>query len=103
MATNAFNPDGIPVAIEGLRRLSVYLNAIIPTDDHDLKGFAQHLNALADLNEMFEQSPHELADFDRWWPQARILLEKLERATESRLSGGAATSKGSGDPEETIV
>jgi hypothetical protein len=91
LATSAFNPDGIPVAIEGLRRLSVYLDATIPTDNHDLKDFAQRLRALADLNETFERSSRERADFDRWSRGARTLLEELGRDTEVRLSGSASS------------
>lgn len=91
LASSVFNPDGIPVAIEGLRRLSVYLDASVPTNDRELKDFAQHLRALADLNEMFERSARERADFDRWSPVASILLEKLERTTEARLTGSGSS------------
>jgi hypothetical protein len=91
LVISAFNPDGIPVAIEGLHRLSVYLDATVPANDRELKDFAQHLGALADLNEMFERSARERADFDRWSPVASILLEKLEQITEDRLPGTASS------------
>ena len=93
LASSAFNPDGIPVAIEGLRRLSIYLDATVPTNDRELKDFAQHLRDLADVNEMFERSARKRADFDRWSSLATGLLDKLERTTETRLAR-AASSEG---------
>lgn len=89
LATGSFNPDGIPVAIEGLRTLSVYLDAISPIDNHDLKSFAQRLRSLADLNETFERSSREIADFQRWSREAGRLLDELVEATEIRLAGSS--------------
>ncbi|MGD1074379.1 MAG: hypothetical protein ABSB15_30100, partial [Bryobacteraceae bacterium] len=82
---NAFNPDGIPVAIEGLRRLSLYLRAIVPGRDRQIRNFAANLGVLAGHNETFEHSRREQADFDRWSPVAHDLLTKLERTTKALL------------------
>lgn len=85
VASREFNPDGIPVAIEGLRQLAIQLNATVPANDQELKDFAQNLGTLADLNEMFERSEREYAVFESWSRGARTLLEKLERTTDARL------------------
>jgi 3',5'-cyclic AMP phosphodiesterase CpdA len=87
-ATDAFNADGIPVAVEGLLTLSAYLEATVPSDDEELKDLARTLGDLARVNETFEQSPRDRAAFDRWAPVARNLLDALERTTEARLPRG---------------
>jgi hypothetical protein len=83
-ATQEFNPDGIPVAIEGLVILAAYIEATIPATDEELRLLARNLSDLAHVNRTFAQSP-DLASFNSWSSVAQSLLSRLERMTDQRL------------------
>lgn len=96
-ATNGFNSDGIPVAIEGLLTLAAYIEATAATDDEELSILARNLSDLARVNETFEHSTLSRASFNRWSPVAQSLVTALERLTDARLainSSNAATIVG---------
>ena len=97
-ATNAFNTDGIPVAIEGLATLAAYLEATALETDEPLRALARALADLAHLNASFEASQRGKADFDRWSPVAQTLLTTLERLSETRLKGAAGELSSTSDP-----
>jgi hypothetical protein len=83
-ATQEFNPDGIPVAIEGLLILAAYIEATAPATDDELSRLARNLRDLAYVNRTFTHSP-DLASFNRWSPVAQGLLSRLEWMTDQRL------------------
>ncbi len=80
-----YNGDGIPVAIEGLSMLAAYIEASSGAEDRELRSLAHDLGDLARLNESFEASAREQADFDRWSPNAKSLIARLEGLTASRF------------------
>ncbi len=84
-ATNGFNADGIPVAIEGLSTLAAYIKVTSSASDDELSALARNLSDLARVNESFEHSTLSKASFNRWSPVAQSLLTNLERLTDERL------------------
>lgn len=103
-ATRAYNSDGIPVAIEGLLTLAVYIEATAPATDEELAQLARNLADLARVNQTFEHSTRGRAAFNRWSPVAQSLLATLERMTNSRLprDDGQAQSPASA-PSDTAT
>ncbi len=97
-ATQGFNADGIPVAIEGLLTLAAYIEATSTSEDDELSTLARNLSDLARVNETFEQSTLSRASFGRWSPVAQSLVGTLERLTDGRLAaptaGGAPDGRG---------
>jgi hypothetical protein len=89
-ATQGFNSDGIPVAIEGLLTLAAYIEATAPAGDEELALLARNLSDLARVNQTFEHSTLSRASFNRWSPVAQSLLTTLERMTAARLSMATA-------------
>jgi hypothetical protein len=87
-ATDGFNSDGIPVAIEGLLTLATYIKVTAPVADEELSILARNLGDLARVNETFEHSTRSRAAFNRWSPVAQSLLVALERLTDARLPAG---------------
>lgn len=84
-ATNGFNADGIPVAIEGLLTLAAYIEATAAAEDEGLSALARTLSDLARVNETFEHSTLSRASFNRWSPVAQSFVSTLERLTNARL------------------
>lgn len=62
-AASEFNGDGVPVAIEGLERLSKYLEAGDPVGSRQLR---RSLDALARVNRAYERTDQEEQDFSNW-------------------------------------
>jgi hypothetical protein len=91
-ATKEFNPDGVPIAIDGLNMLASYLEAAAEPDDENAKLLVRHLRNLARANEIFERTPREPADFKRWSLLAGSLVDDLQRITAQRLPGAGAAS-----------
>jgi len=85
-ATQEYNPDGVPLAIEGLHTLASYLDVAANADDRDATEFARRLKDLAQTNEAFEESAQEHGDFKRWASVAKRLIDDLERMTADRLA-----------------
>jgi 3',5'-cyclic AMP phosphodiesterase CpdA len=81
-ATQEFNLDGVPLAIEGIEALAVYVDSLGPTGD--LKRFADSLRALADANRAYAVTGQKEEDFKVWG--ARAHLENL-RGLSIRLLG----------------
>lgn len=96
-ATQGFNADGIPVAIEGLLTLAAYIEATSTSGDDDLSTLARNLSDLARVNETFEHSTLSRDSFNRWSPVAQSLVTALERLTDGRLPG-PSTSGAPVDP-----
>lgn len=62
-AASEFNGDGVPVAIEGLERLSKYIEAGNPAGSRQLR---RSLDALARVNRAYERTDQEEQDFRNW-------------------------------------
>jgi 3',5'-cyclic AMP phosphodiesterase CpdA/thymidylate synthase len=77
-----YNPDGLPIAIEGLKRLASYLDE---ADDSTLKTFVRILRSLARSNQSFEEGARSKADFDRWAPEVFAGVSELRDLTRKRL------------------
>jgi hypothetical protein len=92
-ATQGFNPDGIPVAIEGLLTLAAYVEATAPASDEELRLLARNLADLARVNQTFEHSTLGRESFNRWSPVAQSLLTNLERMTAARFQNDPAKSR----------
>src|SRR5207237_1890117 len=84
-AATEFNPDGMPVAIEGLQMLASYLE--VATEDGDeLEIMAKTLRNLATTNRSYERSARDSGSFDAWSPLAIQLIESLQTMTLKRFS-----------------
>ncbi|PZQ11846.1 MAG: hypothetical protein DI565_16785 [Ancylobacter novellus] len=84
-AAREYNPDGWPVAIEGLRLLAACLEAVAEVDDPNLAGMANALRRLSRHNEAFESGERSKAQFDRWAPDALEAVDELRHLTDKRL------------------
>jgi hypothetical protein len=84
-AANAFNNDGVPVAIEGLRALAAYIEVGADAADREAAAIVGKLGDLADQNEGYEHSKRELNDFKRWSRGALQRVKELEALTEERI------------------
>ncbi|MDN7427943.1 metallophosphoesterase [Burkholderia sp. AU45388] len=82
---NEFNPDGLPIAIEGLKLLASYLEVVDEGEDQDLRMFVRVLRRLARDNEGFEKSSRSKNDFDRWAPSALDAVSELRSLTKKRV------------------
>lgn len=80
-----YNPDGLPIAIEGLKLLVSYLEVVDEEEDATLKSFVRVLRRLARDNEGFEGSTRSKAEFDRWAPSALEAVLELRALTKKRL------------------
>jgi hypothetical protein len=80
-----YNPDGLPIAIEGLRLLASYLDVIDEDEDPTLKAFVRVLRRLALANEGFEETARTKVEFDRWAPGTLEAVSELRRLTRERL------------------
>lgn len=81
-----YNPDGLPVPIEGLRLLASYLEAVDFGKNNEIGRFIQVLKDLASLNEGFESGVRSKPDFDRWAPSVTQAVRELRRITEMQLA-----------------
>lgn len=81
-----FNPDGLPIAIDGLKLLASYLEVVESGGEPILINIARVLRRLARANEGFEDAPtRSKADFDRWVPDALEAVNELRALTRARL------------------
>lgn len=86
VATKAFNADGVPVAIEGLRTLAAYLRASAGPADDEVLMIAALAHELANQNESYERTGQQKADFDLWAPDARRRVDELDAKTGKRFA-----------------
>ena len=74
--------------------LAAYIQVSASPEDQGLRSLADDLANLARLNQSFEASPREQADFDRWSPQAKSLIARLEDFTAARFSSDQREAAG---------
>jgi hypothetical protein len=63
-ATERFNPDGVPIAIEGLEALASYLEVSNATGD--AAALLRALRGLVTANRSYSATPQAFEDFTRW-------------------------------------
>jgi hypothetical protein len=80
-----YNPDGLPIAIEGLQMLASYLEVVDEGDDPGLRNFVRVLQRLVRANQAYEGSDRTKADFGLWAPSALEAVTELRRITAERL------------------
>ncbi|RRI84242.1 hypothetical protein EIM01_06605 [Pseudomonas aeruginosa] len=82
---NEYNPDGLPIAIDGLKLLASYIEAVDDGDDIELGDYVRVLRRLARANEGFEKGARSKDDFDRWASGALEAVSELRALTLKRL------------------
>ncbi|WPB79804.1 metallophosphoesterase [Archangium violaceum] len=85
-----YNPDGLPIAIEGLNMLAAYLEVAVVSADSSLSRFTRTLRRLARSNHQFEDGARSKADFDRWSTDTLEAVSELVALTHERLGTQAA-------------
>jgi 3',5'-cyclic AMP phosphodiesterase CpdA len=80
-ATLAFNPDGVPVPIDGLTKLSSYISAETPRDDAGK--FQKKIEELVKENMRFSNSSQDYGAWEAWG--AREILPDLRKLSLSLL------------------
>ncbi len=80
-----YNPDGLPITIEGLKLSASYLEVVDEGGDPKLKNFVRILRRLARENEGFEDSVRSKQEFDRWASSALESVAELRVLTSARL------------------
>lgn len=83
-AATEFNPDGMPVAIEGLEVLASYLE-VADDENAELEEMAKTLRGLAASNRGYEQSARNSASFNAWSLGAIRLIEAVQALTDKRF------------------
>jgi hypothetical protein len=81
-ATEDFNPDGVPVPIEGLEALAGF---VAVAEDEALDGIVRVLRRLASDNRTFEKGPRDRATFDVWALRTLDTVNELRRSIKGRL------------------
>lgn len=81
-ATERFNPDGVPIAIEGLQALASYLKASDASGD--AAELLNALNGLITANRAYSATPQLYEDFERWGAASYL---KTVRNISSKLLG----------------
>jgi thymidylate synthase/3',5'-cyclic AMP phosphodiesterase CpdA len=81
-----YNPDGLPVPIEGLRLLASYLEALNFAKDPEAGRFIRELKNLARSNEGFEAGMRSITDFNLWAPSVIHSVQELRDFTATRFS-----------------
>lgn len=84
-ATEDFNPDGVPVPIEGLEAIAAFLTVV---EDATLDELARVLRRLASDNRTFESGPPDRATFNTWALRTVDTVDELRRLTAARLGTG---------------
>ena len=82
---NEYNPDGLPIAIEGLKLLASYVEVVNEDEDPTLKSLTRVLRRLARDNEGFEEGARTKAEFDRWALGALEAVSELRALSRARL------------------
>jgi hypothetical protein len=80
-----FNPDGVPIAIEGLKVLASYLDASDTSGDAGLGNLVRVLQRLARHNEAYEAGDRSKTSFDLWAVSALESVEELRAMTMDRV------------------
>ncbi|MGE0281000.1 MAG: metallophosphoesterase [Rhizobiaceae bacterium] len=81
---NNYNPDGVPVAVEGLEVLASYMQINVD-DDTELGHFVRELTRLAEDNRGFENGVRDRAAFDTWSRRTLLSIADLRDMTARRL------------------
>lgn len=79
-----YNPDGVPVAVEGLEVLASYLQ-INMESDADLTRLVRELTRLAEDNRGFENGIRDRAAFDTWSRPTLASIADLREITTLRV------------------
>lgn len=82
---NNYNPDGVPVAIEGLEVLASYMQINVD-NDAELGRFVRELTNLAEDNRSFENGARDRAAFDTWSRRTLRSIADLREMTIQRIS-----------------
>lgn len=84
---NNYNPDGVPVAVEGLEVLASYMQINVD-DDSELGRFVRELTRLAEDNRSFENGVRDRTAFDTWSRRTLLSIADLRQMTTQRMSTG---------------
>lgn len=82
---NNYNPDGVPVAVEGLEVLASYMQINVD-EDAELARFVRELIRLAEDNRGFEDGIRDRAAFDTWSRRTLLSITDLREMTTQRMS-----------------
>lgn len=82
---NNYNPDGVPVAVEGLEVLASYMQINVD-NDAELGRFVHELTRLAEDNRGFENGVRDRATFDIWSRRTLLSIADLRQMTARRMS-----------------
>lgn len=80
-----YNPEGVPVAVDGLHMLARLLEEF-SNDQSDAGELRVTLRSLAAENERYEKSAKNRASYDAWAPTAAYHLKKLTEITKPIIS-----------------
>jgi 3',5'-cyclic AMP phosphodiesterase CpdA len=79
-----YNPDGVPLPIEGLETLASYLRTYLDVEP-TLKPFVTALEGLAQENRTYEDSDHSREGFNTWVARVQELIATLQNTTQQRV------------------
>ena len=80
-----YNPDGVPVAVEGLEVLASYVQISVE-GDAALNGLVREMTRLAEDNRSFEHGARDRSTFDTWAKRTLVSITDLREMTAQRIS-----------------
>jgi len=83
-----YNPDGVPVAVEGLEVLASYVQISVDGDPA-LVGLVRELTRLAEDNRSFEHGVRDRSAFDTWSKRTLVSIRDLREITAQRISANS--------------
>lgn len=95
-----YNPEGVPVAVDGLRMLERLISQFSSEDEHTTE-LRMTLRNLADQNERYEKSSRDRADYDKWAPAAAHYVKKLQALTNRTVAPPRAPKSRTADRAES--
>ncbi len=78
----AFNPDGVPLPIEGMKLLAAYLDVSQIDDNIPLKNFSRTLRSISNRNQVFETNVQKSAEFQQWSEDTKNDISDLRALTQ---------------------
>lgn len=84
-----YNPDGVPVAVEGLEVLASYVQISVEGDPA-LNGLVRELTRLAEDNRSFEHGARDRSAFDTWSKRTLVSITDLREMTALRIASKSA-------------
>lgn len=84
-AAATYNPDGVPIAVDGLFQLASYMKDATKSGGEQIKSLVSAIERLARTNSIYDQLTPDRKSFDNWAPSALESIRELRELTSIRM------------------